>query len=68
MSVRENAPGLSINEFAPAQMVIIAGDTVTWTNQSPGAVAHTVSGFGASHEAIPQNLSPVPARVHDEQR
>ena len=38
--------------------MIIAGDTVTWTNQSPGAVAHTVSGFGASHEAIPQNLSP----------
>lgn len=54
----ENAPGLSINEFARAQLVIIAGDTVTWTNQSPGAVAHTVSGFGASHAAIPQNLSP----------
>jgi plastocyanin len=54
----ENAPGLSINEFARAQLVIITGDTVTWTNQSPGAVAHTVSGFGTSHEAIPQNLSP----------
>jgi plastocyanin len=54
----ENAPGLSINAFARAQLVIIAGDTVTWTNQSPGAVAHTVSGFGDSREAIPQNLSP----------
>jgi plastocyanin len=54
----ENAPGLSINEFARAQVVIIAGDNVTWTNQSPGAVAHTVSGFGSSHEAIPRNLSP----------
>ncbi|MFN8674752.1 MAG: hypothetical protein U0Z70_00115 [Thermomicrobiales bacterium] len=54
----ENAPGLSINAFARAQVVIIAGDTVTWTNQSRGAVAHTVSGFGASREAIPQNLSP----------
>jgi plastocyanin len=51
-------PGLSINEFAPAQLVIIAGDTVTWTNQSSGAVAHTVSGFGSTPEAIPQNLSP----------
>ncbi len=54
----ENAPGLSINAFARAQLVIIAGDTVTWTNQSRGAVAHTVSGFGASREAIPRNLSP----------
>jgi plastocyanin len=54
----ENAPGLSINAFARPQLVIIAGDTVTWTNQSPGAVAHTVSGFGASREEIPQHLSP----------
>ena len=54
----ENAPGLSVNAFARAQLVIIAGDTVTWTNQSPGAVAHTVSGFGASRETIPRDLSP----------
>lgn len=54
----DNAPGLSINEFARAQVVIIAGDTVTWTNQSRGAVAHTVSGFGDSRETIPQNLNP----------
>ena len=33
VSAAENAPGLSINAFARAQMVIIAGDTVTWTNQ-----------------------------------
>ncbi len=51
-------PWLSINEFARAKMVIIAGDTMTWTNDGPGAVAHTVSGFGASPGAIPQNLSP----------
>lgn len=49
---------LSINEFAPAQMVIIAGDTVTWTNDSPGAVPHTVSGFASAPDAVPQNLSP----------
>ena len=55
---RENKPWLSINEFAPAQLVIIAGDTVTWTNQGPGAVAHTVTGFAATPDAIPQNLSP----------
>jgi plastocyanin len=54
----ENTPGLSINEFAPAKMVITAGDTVTWTNGGSGAVAHTVSGFGASPGAIPQDLSP----------
>ena len=49
---------LSINAFAPSQMAIIAGDTVTWTNHSPGAVAHTVSGFASTPDAIPQNLSP----------
>ncbi|MDQ3695487.1 MAG: hypothetical protein M3464_17970 [Chloroflexota bacterium] len=51
-------PWLSINEFAPAKMVIIAGDTVTWTNDGPGAVAHTVSGFGPFPGAIPHHLSP----------
>jgi plastocyanin len=49
---------LSINEFSHPQMVIRAGDTVTWTNRSPGAVAHTVSGFAAAPDAIPQDLSP----------
>ena len=48
---------LSIDEFAPSQTVVIAGDTVTWTNWSPGAVAHTVSGFASTPDAIP-NLSP----------
>jgi plastocyanin len=49
---------LSINEFAPSNMVIIAGDTITWTNDSPGATPHTVSGFGGSPDAIPQGLDP----------
>jgi plastocyanin len=48
---------LSINEFSLGQMVIRAGDTVTWTNRSPGAVAHTVSGFAAPG-AIPGDLNP----------
>jgi plastocyanin len=39
-------------------MAIIAGDTVTWTNQGPGAVAHTISGFASTPDAIPQDLSP----------
>ena len=55
---RSNKPWLSINEFGPSQMAIIAGDTVTWTNQGPGAVPHTVSGFAGTPDAIPQNLSP----------
>ncbi|MFT4039289.1 MAG: hypothetical protein QM692_13970 [Thermomicrobiales bacterium] len=49
---------LSVNEFAPASMVIIAGDTVTWTNNGPGSVPHTVSGFASSPDAMPQDLSP----------
>jgi plastocyanin len=53
-----NKPWLSINAFAPSQMAIIAGDTVTWTNRSPGAVAHTVSGFAPTPDAVPQDLSP----------
>ncbi len=54
----ENKSWLSINEFGPADMVVIAGDTVTWTNDSPGAVPHTVSGFASTADAIPQDLSP----------
>jgi plastocyanin len=53
-----NKPWLSINEFAPSQMAIVAGDTITWTNQGPGAVPHTVSGFGSTPDAIPQDLNP----------
>jgi plastocyanin len=49
---------LAINEFAPSQMVVIAGDTVTWTNSSPSAVPHTVSGFASTPDAMPQDLSP----------
>lgn len=49
---------LSINEFAPAEMVIIAGDTVTWTNNGPGSVPHTVTGFATSADTVPADLSP----------
>ena len=51
-------PRLSINEFSLAPKVVHAGDTVTWTNGSPGSVAHTVSGFAPTPYAIPQDLSP----------
>ena len=51
-------PRLSVNEFSLAPKVVHAGDTVTWTNRSPGAVAHTVSGFAPTADAIPQDLSP----------
>jgi plastocyanin len=54
-------PWLAINEFAPSQMVVIAGDTVTWTNYSPGAEPHTISGFASTPDAIPQDLSPYQA-------
>ena len=49
---------LSVNEFSHEQMVIHAGDTVTWTNRSPAAVAHTVSGFFAVPGALPEDLNP----------
>jgi hypothetical protein len=39
-------------------MVVIAGDTVTWTNYSPSGVPHTVSGFAPTPDAMPQDLSP----------
>jgi plastocyanin len=51
-------PWLSINAFAPSQMAIIAGDTITWTNRSPGAVAHTVTGFAGAPNGVPQDMSP----------
>jgi plastocyanin len=54
----ESKSWLAINEFSPSQMVVIAGDTVTWTNYSAGAVPHTVSGFASTPDAIPQTLSP----------
>lgn len=50
-------PWLTVNAFAPSQLAIIAGDTVTWTNTSPGAMPHTVSGFAGAPDALP-NLSP----------
>ena len=57
---RRNARSMvaAINEFAPSQMVIIAGDTVTWTNYGPSAMPHTVSGFASTPDAMPQALSP----------
>jgi plastocyanin len=51
-------PWLSINAFSPSQMAIIAGDTITWTNHSPGATAHTVTGFVSTPDAIPQDMNP----------
>ena len=51
-------PWLSINAFSAPLMIVTAGDTVTWTNQDTGAVAHTVTGFGATPDAIPQDMSP----------
>lgn len=54
----QNRDWLSINEFAPSEMVVIAGDTVTWTNDGPGAVPHTVTGFAATPDAVPQDMSP----------
>jgi plastocyanin len=48
---------LSINEFSPSQMVITAGDTVTWTNHGPSAVPHLVSGFGTD-QGSPPDLDP----------
>jgi plastocyanin len=54
----QTVPWLAIDEFAPSQMVVIAGDTVTWTNDSPGAEPHTVSGFASTPDAIPRDLSP----------
>jgi plastocyanin len=49
----QNRPWLAINEFAPSRVVVIAGDTVTWTNGVPGVVPHTVSGFASTPDAIP---------------
>ena len=51
-------PWLSINAFAPSQMAIIAGDTITWTNHAPGAVAHTITGFASTPDDLPQDMHP----------
>ncbi|MGI9253710.1 MAG: cupredoxin domain-containing protein, partial [Thermomicrobiales bacterium] len=56
-----NKPWLSLNEFAPSQMAIIAGDTVTWTNESPGATAHTITGFASTPDDLPQDMDPYQA-------
>ena len=50
-------PRVSINEFSFPAKVVHAGDTVTWTNRSPAAVAHTVSGFASTPDTVP-DLSP----------
>jgi len=47
---------LSINEFNPAQMVVVAGDTVVWTNHSPWVVPHTVTGFITGPDGMQPNL------------
>jgi plastocyanin len=58
---------LSINEFSPAAMVIIAGDTVTWTNHSPSAVPHAVAGFGDGQDGTIPVLDPYqPACVNED--
>ena len=51
-------PWLSINEFAPSQMVDHRRRHGDVDEQGPGAVAHTVSGFAPTPDAIPQDLSP----------
>ncbi|MFN8674754.1 MAG: hypothetical protein U0Z70_00125 [Thermomicrobiales bacterium] len=51
-------PWLSLNAFAPSHMAIIAGDTVTWTNHGPGAVAHTITGFSSTPDALPEDMHP----------
>lgn len=57
---------LSINEFAPSQMVVVAGDTVVWTNHSPSVVSHTVSGFVTSLNGTLPNMSPFQAVCVDD--
>jgi plastocyanin len=49
---------LAINAFSPSQLVVIAGDTVTWTNVSSGSTPHAVAGFGDTPAAVPADLYP----------
>jgi plastocyanin len=49
---------LSINAFSPSQMVVVAGDTVVWTNRSPWVVPHTISGFVTSPGGTLPDLYP----------
>ena len=48
---------LTINEFSLPQIIVHAGDTITWTNRSPGAVPHTVS-FADAPDEISGDLNP----------
>jgi plastocyanin len=60
-------PQLSINAFAPAQIVVAAGDTVLWTHDSPSVVPHTVSGFVPSLGGMQPDQNPFqPVCVSDE--
>lgn len=49
---------LSVNEFGVPNMVVRIGDTVTWTDESPAIVAHTVTGFATAPGQPPPNLAP----------
>lgn len=49
---------VSVNDFGVHQLFVRQGDTVTWTNQSPPIVAHTVSGFTTTPDQTPPKLSP----------
>ena len=58
---------LSINEFSLPQIVIHAGDTVTWTNRSPASVAHTVTA-SPRPDATSRGHEPVPAGLRQRHR
>jgi plastocyanin len=49
---------LSINEFGVPHLFIQAGDSVTWTNQGPQIVAHTVTGFSTDSAHPVPRLDP----------
>lgn len=52
------SPRLSIDEFGVRDLIIRPGDTVTWENQSPAVVAHTVTGFSGRAAGPPARLDP----------
>jgi plastocyanin len=49
---------LSVNEFGVRNLFIRPNDTVTWTNEGPPIVAHTVTGFGSLPNQPPPLLDP----------
>jgi plastocyanin len=51
-------PRGSIDEFGVHNLMIRPGDSVTWTNFSPGVTVHTVTGFGSHLGEPPPRLDP----------